>query len=208
MLKREQVADATPPNLPEAVSRETLERLKAYVILVQKWTKSINLVARADRDAIWARHILDSARLVPLIPKGAVSGIDLGSGAGFPGLILSLLLDMPFDLVEVDQRKAAFLQEAQRVTGASVKVHCARIEEVCIPRTSLITARALAPLEILLAYTSRLLLPSGTALFPKGAQVRQEIIQAERHWRMQIVQYVNPKQPDSAILSITNLVHV
>jgi 16S rRNA (guanine527-N7)-methyltransferase len=198
---------------PTGVSHETFERLKLYVGLVQKWTKSINLVSKRDHDLIWPRHVLDSLRLLPLIPKGISGGVDLGSGAGFPGLILALATGIPFDLVESDRRKAAFLVEAQRVTGAPVKVHCARIEDLRLPLTPLVTARALAPLATLLAYAQRLLAPGGVALFLKGAQAAQEIAEAERYsrmqnWHMQIDRFDDPHYPKSAILAVTGLTHV
>jgi len=191
----------------ENVSRETLEQLDAYVGLIQKWTKSISLISKGDYEIIWSRHVLDSLRLMPLIPQDATRGIDLGSGAGFPGIILALVTGLPFDLIEADQRKAAFLIEAQRVTGAPVQIHCARIEDLRLPPGALVTARALAPLTTLLAYAHPLLLPEGVALFPKGARATQEIAEARRHWRMRVNRFDDPQQPESTILAITDLTH-
>ncbi len=199
--------DDTPAKPPEHVSREAFEQLKTYVALVQKWTKSINLVSQGDQDPVWSRHVLDSLRLLPLMPKGAARGVDLGSGAGFPGLVLALASGIPFDLIEADQRKAAFLVEAQRVTQAPVTIHCARIEDLRLPPAPLVTARALAPLAALLALAHPLLLPGGTALFPKGARSGQEIADAERQWRMQVNRFEDPQHPGSTILAITNLAH-
>ena len=190
-----------------SVSRETLDRLEGYVALVQRWTQSINLVSQGDRDVIWTRHVLDSLRLLPLIPPGTASGTDLGSGAGFPGLVLSLASGIPFHLVEADRRKAAFLVEARRVTGAPVEIHCARIETVSLPRAPLVTARALAPLSSLLAYADRLLLPGGTALFPKGARADKEIAAARQDWTMQVTRIDDSRHPASTILAITGLTH-
>ena len=197
---------APDPPLDE-LSPELLDRLNTYVALVQRWTKSINLVSKGDHELIWPRHVLDSLRLIPFIPRDARRGIDLGSGAGFPGLVLALVTGMPFDLVEADRRKAAFLIEAQRVTGAPAQIHDSRIEDLCLPPAPLVTARALAPLTTLLAYAHRLLEPGGTALFPKGARVVQEIADAERHWRMQVNRFEDPQHPGSIILAITNLDH-
>lgn len=195
------------PTNPPGVSRETFERLSAYCSLAQKWNRSINLVSRGDHEIIWSRHVLDSLRLLPLIPNDAAHGIDLGSGAGFPGLVLALASGIPFDLIESDRRKAAFLVEAQCVTGAPVQVHCARIEDVRLPLAPLVTARALAPLTVLLAYAHRLLLPGGTALFPKGARAAQEIAAAERHWRMHVNRFDDAQHPGSTILAISGLAH-
>ena len=182
-----------------------LDRLECYVALVGKWTRSINLVSERDRGFVWPRHVADSLRLLPLIPKGAGRGVDLGSGAGFPGLVVALAAGIPFDLVEADHRKAAFLREAQRATGAPVVVHCSRIEELALPPAPLLTARALAPLPALLEHASRFLSPGGTALFPKGARVEAELDQARRQWRMQARRADDPGRPGSTVLVITGL---
>ncbi len=198
------LADATLHPTPPGVSRETLERLQAYAALLEKWTAAINLVGAADRGQIWSRHILDSLRLLPLIPAGTARGIDLGSGAGLPGLVLAIATGIPFDLIESDRRKAAFLQEAARIAAAPVKVHCTRIEAVPLPPAPLVTARALARLDALLALAAPLLAPDGTALFPKGARAGEELEQARRTWRMEVMRYTDPGQPGT-ILSITGL---
>lgn len=196
------------PDIPmDAVPRETAERLQQFAALLQKWTKAINLVSQGDRSHLWPRHIADSLRFVPLIPAGTPRGMDLGSGAGFPGLVVALASGIPFDLVEADSRKAAFLIEAQRVTGAPVQVHCTRIEELSLPRAPLITARALAPLPALLAHAHRLLAPGGTALFAKGARVEEEIAQAEKHWRMSIERSGHEGGSGSTILAVTGIAH-
>lgn len=195
----------TPSPVPDIISRETTERLEQFVDLVQKWTQSINLVSRGDRELLWSRHVLDSLRLLPLIPQGTGRGLDLGSGAGFPGLVLALATGIPFDLVEADLRKAAFLVEAQRVTGAPVHIHCTRIEHLSLPRAPLITARALAPLTRLLEYADRFLAPGGICLFAKGAHADTEVTAAMLHWKMQITRTSDPDCPESTILGITDL---
>lgn len=197
-----------PGQLSKNIPRETIERLERFVGLVEKWTQSINLVSRRDRELIWSRHVLDSLRFLPLIVPNTARGLDLGSGAGFPGLILAMVSGIPFDLVEADRRKAAFLIEAQRVTGAPVQVHCERIERLSLPRVPLITARALAPLAELLAYADRFLDPSGLALFAKGAHVDAEIAVAMQHWRMHISRSCDPGHPDSTVLAITGLTRI
>lgn len=185
------------------VSRETLERLHAYAGLLAKWTATINLVAAADRPHLWSRHVEDSLRLLPLIPPGTARGIDLGSGAGLPGLVLAIATGIPFDLVESDRRKAAFLMEAARITGAPVQVHCCRIEAAALQPAPLVTARALAPLPALLVLAAPLLAPGGTALFPKGARAMEELEQARHTWRMDVAQHGAPGQTGT-ILAITN----
>lgn len=197
---------STAPALP-ALPRGTQDRLEAFVALVEKWTASINLISVGDRRSIWPRHVEDSLRLLPLIPPGAGRAVDLGSGAGFPGLVLALVSGIPFDLIESDRRKAAFLVEAQRVTSAPVQVHCMRIEDATMPRTPLVTARALAPLTALLAFAHARLVPGGTALLPKGLRVDEELAEAHRHWRMRVRRIDDPRRPGSTILAISDLTH-
>lgn len=161
-------------------------RLRSYAALLARWTQRINLVSRGDEGQIWERHVLDSLRLAPLLPAGVGRGIDLGSGAGLPGLVLAVASGVHFDLVESDRRKAAFLQEAQRVTGADVTVHCGRVEQMSLEPARVVTARALAPLETLLGLAAPLLAADGVALFPKGARAEAEIEAARRHWRFDV----------------------
>src|SRR5438309_842097 len=156
-------ASLSAPSLAEDVAG----RLHEYAALLARWTQRISLISRGDEAHIWDRHVQDSLRLVELIPPGTARAIDLGSGAGLPGLVLAVATGIPFDLVEADRRKAAFLLEAQRVTRAPVRVHAARIEQVEINPAPLVTARALAPLPVLLGLAAPLLAPGGVCLFPK-----------------------------------------
>ena len=170
------------PPMPTQPPPDAEDRLKAYINLLATWTRRINLIAPADIPHIRARHVDDSLRLVPLIPPSTTRAIDLGSGAGLPGLILAIATNIPVDLIESDQRKAAFLAEAARVTQAPVTIHRTRIEATQIPPAPLVTARALAPLPALLALATPHLAPGGTILAPKGARAPQEIEAARRHW--------------------------
>lgn len=188
------------------VSRETHARLDAYVMLLQKWTSSINLVSSGDRDALWTRHIQDSLRMVPLLPPEINRAIDLGSGGGLPGLVLAIATGISFDLVEVDRRKAAFLQEAARVTRAPVTVRCQRIEAGGLAKAGLVTARALAPLPRLLGYAHPLLQPGGVCLFPKGADAGQELA-ACTEWHMHVERFPTTAKAGSVVLRITQLAH-
>lgn len=188
------------------VSRETQARLDAYVALLQKWTSTVNLVSSGDREAIWARHVHDSLRLIPLIPAGLDRAIDLGSGGGLPGLVLAIATGIPFDLVEADRRKAAFLQEAARITRAPVTVRCQRIEAGGLAPAGLVTARALAPLSRLLGYAHPLLQSGGVCLFPKGADAEQELAACTAWW-MRVERFPDPADRGSVILRITELAH-
>lgn len=172
-----------------------MERLHAYAALLARWTQRINLVSSADRDVIWTRHVQDSLRLLTLIPPGTQRAIDLGSGAGLPGLVLAIASGVRFELVESDRRKCAFLVEAARLTAAPVGVHAARIEACGLVQASLITARALAPLPGLLELAAPLLAPGGTLLAPKGARAGAEIDAARASWDFELEVADDPAHP-------------
>lgn len=189
-------------SMPKSASHEALERFAALLL---RWNRTVNLIARGDEADLWQRHIKDALQLAPLIPASAERGIDLGSGAGFPGLILALATGIPFDLVEADQRKAAFLREAVRVTSAPVRVHAVRIEAVALPPAPVLTARALAPLPRLLHLAAPKLAPGGIALFPKGADSDAELTAARREWHMRIDRVPSRTAPGAVVLKISEL---
>jgi 16S rRNA (guanine527-N7)-methyltransferase len=164
------------------VSRETLARLERYADLLASWNAAINLVGPATLPDLWRRHMLDSAQLLPLLPPARpVSGpggrvlADLGSGAGFPGLVLAICGAGEVHLIESDLKKATFLRQAARETGTYVTVHATRIERVGGLKADVVTARALAPLARLVAYARPLLTPGGQCLFLKGRGVESEL---------------------------------
>ena len=165
-----------------AIPAEAETRLRTYATLLLRWTQRINLISRNDQAHVWERHVLDSLRLIPFLPPGTDRAIDLGSGAGLPGLVLAIATGIRFDLVESDRRKAAFLTEAASVTQAPVTIHCARIESLALPPAPVVTARALAPLPALIALAAPLVAPGGMMLFPKGAQIWPELEAARKAW--------------------------
>ena len=187
------------------ISRETINRLEAFVALLLRWNRTVNLVSRRDEGAVWHRHIIDSLQLAPLIRPGHPRAIDLGSGAGFPGLVVALATGIHFDLVEADQRKAAFLREALRVTGAPATIHALRAEAADLPPASLITARALAPLPALLPLAMRFLTPSGECLFSKGADADAELTAASRSWHMLVERLPSRTSRSALILRISEI---
>ncbi|SFD63584.1 16S rRNA (guanine(527)-N(7))-methyltransferase RsmG [Roseivivax sediminis] len=194
------------------VSRETSERLAIYAKLVRKWSPRINLVARSTLPVLESRHIADSAQLFALAPAAA-SWADLGTGAGFPGLVCAILAaeDRPattFTLVESDQRKSAFLRTAIRETGLSVSVVTERAESLAPLASSVLSARALADLSTLLDLTERHLAPSGTALFPKGATWEKEVAEARARWSFSVTAHTSETHPDAVILQIGDVAHV
>jgi 16S rRNA (guanine527-N7)-methyltransferase len=178
-----------------SVSRETLARLVAYADLLAFWNKKINLVGRSTEADVWQRHMLDSAQLFPLIPSGTQTLLDMGSGAGFPGLVLAIMGVPEVHLVESDQRKCAFLREAARISKASVVIHAKRIEDLDDFRVDVVTARALAPIADLLAWSERFLTEKTTCIFPKGQNVEVELTDAHKRWRITVDQ--RPSRTDS-----------
>jgi 16S rRNA (guanine527-N7)-methyltransferase len=173
------------------VSRETEARLDRYVALLLEWQAKTNLVAPSTLPELWTRHIADSLQLLILAPNAKV-WIDLGSGGGFPGIVLASALaeipDAAVHLVERNAKKAAFLREALRVTGARGTVHLADIGDI-VERISgpvdCVTARALAPLHQLIGFAEPLVRKGATALFLKGQDVETELTEATKYWTIQ-----------------------
>ncbi len=194
--------------LPPAadVSRETLDRLRNFLALLKRWNQTINLVAPAPTETLWQRHVLDSLQLLPLLPPGDGPLVDLGSGGGFPGLVLAIASGRPTHLVESDKRKAAFLQQAAGALGlASVGIHPRRIEDAALPPAAVLTARALAPLTALLPHAHRLLAPGGIALFPKGRTAEAELAEATRAWTFGVERFGSRTDPDATILRLSEI---
>ena len=187
------------------VSRETLDRLVCYVELLTAWNIRINLVSRNTMGDVWRRHILDSAQLYPHIPQGTHLLIDLGSGAGLPGLILSILGIAEVHLVESDLRKAVFLREAARVTGAAATVHALRIDRVKPFVAQVVIARALAPVAELLEISERFRSVGTVCLFLKGENVQEELTTAVKQWNMTAHQSPSLSDPSGCILRLENI---
>lgn len=169
-----------PLNLPQSA----LDKLQAYAELLMKWQKSINLVGPDTIPSLWRRHFLDSAQLFPIVPQSVHRLVDMGSGAGFPGLVLAVLGVSDVHLIESDARKCAFLREVARVTGTSVTIHNNRIEKVASLGADMVTARALAPLDKLLTWAAPHLLPEGHCLFLKGRGAEDELTAAAKDWNI------------------------
>jgi 16S rRNA (guanine527-N7)-methyltransferase len=175
-----------------AVSREAVERLQQYVDLLVRWNRSINLVANADPAHVWHRHIADSLQLTRYIDSGETI-IDLGSGGGLPGIPLAITRadKAKVYLVESNHKKAAFLTQAARITGSPAMVIPKRIEQIdldALPSPpQVVTARALAPLTLLLEYASPILAQGARAVFLKGQDVESELTEAAKSWRIDAV---------------------
>ncbi len=190
------------------VPAESVERLRTYAALLLRWNARINLIGRGSEADVWQRHVLDSAQLAPLLPDPPGALADLGAGAGFPGLVLALTTGWHVHLVESDQRKAAFLREAVRVTGANAEVHAVRAESLTLPPLPVVTARALAPLTDLLALAAPLLAPGGVCLFPKGRAAEDELTAAAREWHMRVERFPSRTSPEATLLRISEISRV
>ncbi|HEX3501624.1 MAG TPA: 16S rRNA (guanine(527)-N(7))-methyltransferase RsmG [Stellaceae bacterium] len=184
------------------VSRETLARLEAYVELLSAWNRRINLVGPRTIGDIWRRHILDSAQLFPLIPAKARVLLDVGSGAGLPGLILAILGVREVHLVEADQRKCVFLREAARITQSSVQIHPQRLEKCPRFGADVITARAFAPLADLLDQVERFAGAHTILLFLKGKTVGEELTEARKAWNMRATPHPSVSDPSGTVLRL------
>ncbi|MCX7309216.1 MAG: 16S rRNA (guanine(527)-N(7))-methyltransferase RsmG [Afipia sp.] len=170
------------------VSRETAERLDRFVALLAEWQAKTNLIASSELPKIWTRHVADSLQLLRLAPS-AKRWLDFGSGGGFPGVVLACALadkeNARIDLVERNARKAAFLREALRITKSPGAVHPTSIEDY-VDRSNApadcVTARAVAPLHLLIGFVEPFLKDGAKALFPKGQDVEAELTDATKYW--------------------------
>jgi 16S rRNA (guanine527-N7)-methyltransferase len=187
------------------VSRETADQLEVLASTLERWQKAINLVSRTTLGDVWRRHVLDSAQLKPLIPEAAKTLTDLGSGAGFPGLVVAALrADLEVTLIESDARKAAFLGEAARRMRLEKppKIVIGRIEAVPPAPADVITARALAPLGQLLAWGERHRTDTAICLFHKGKGWQAEVTEAMKDWDIPHQAFNSVTDLDAVILRI------
>jgi 16S rRNA (guanine527-N7)-methyltransferase len=188
------------------VSRETRDQLEALVHTLGRWQKAINLIGKATLEDIWVRHVLDSAQLIPLIPKGAQVLADLGSGGGFPGLVLAALRpELEVTLIESDVRKGAFLAEAGRRMSLKKqpKVVISRIETAPPTKADIVTARALAPLSQLLAWAAPHKGDTAICLFHKGKGWQAEVTEAKRDWDFEAQPFSSVTDRESVLLRIS-----
>jgi 16S rRNA (guanine527-N7)-methyltransferase len=194
------------------VSRETSERLQRYADLLGKWQRRINLVSAATLGDLWRRHMLDSAQLLKLLPPETSSLADIGSGAGFPGLVLAILGVRQVHLIESDARKCTFLAEAARAAGLDAGrgpvIHQTRAEEIEALRVDVVTARACAPLPKLLGYAAPMLRAESVCLFLKGSGIEEELTEAEKQWRMEVERFPSFSDPSGTILRINQVARV
>jgi 16S rRNA (guanine527-N7)-methyltransferase len=203
------------PDLPEGidVSRETTDLLKAFLELVEKWNGKINLVAPSTLAEGWDRHVVDSAQIFRYAEGHGAKWLDIGSGGGFPGIVIAIMArqlapGVHVTMVESDKRKCVFLREACRELNISAKVICDRVENLAPFGASILSARAMASLDQLLTHVSRHLAKDGVALLPKGRNTGQELADAHRNWAFQSESHESLTDPAASIVKIWGLRHV
>lgn len=192
------------------VSRETYAELQAFMELVQKWTLRINLISKSSVPYIWDRHIVDSVQLYHLAPEHFWRWIDIGSGGGFPGIVMAILgkaaqPNATFTLIESDQRKATFLRTAARELSLPVTVIADRIENVAPQEADVVSARALTALSTLLPLIARHMNPDGIALLHKGQRYQAEIAEARQSWSFDLEEHPSMTDPDARLLTVKRI---
>ncbi|OYX20016.1 MAG: 16S rRNA (guanine(527)-N(7))-methyltransferase RsmG [Rhodobacterales bacterium 32-66-9] len=203
--------EAADPSVADmSVSRETFAALQKLEHLVRRWTEAVSLVSKASLSDLWARHIVDSAQLFTFCPQEARRWLDIGSGGGFPGIVVAVLAreklpGLRVTLVESDLRKATFLRQAAQALGLDVAVRSSRIESLAPETADVVSARALAALPELLGYAQRHLKESGVALFPKGARFAEELAEARKSWTFDVDIQPSLSEPEAAILVIRKI---
>lgn len=193
-----------------SVSRETLERLKAYEVSLHEWQKKFNLVSNASLEDAWNRHFLDSMQLFNFIPKTARTLCDFGSGAGFPGMVLAIMAKektpyLKVSLIESIRKKTLYLNEVNKITEANAVIINDRIENIPPQSFDVITSRAMASLKDLLNYTKKFFGKNTVCIFPKGKSYAEEIAEAEKFWKFDCKIVPSEMSREGVILIITNL---
>ena len=192
------------------VSRETIARLKVYEESLKDWQTKMNLVSSSSLGNAWQRHFEDSVQLLDLLPSGARTLYDFGTGAGFPGMVLAIMAqeqlpELKVTLVESTAKKTLYLKHVAELTGAKVTIINDRIENLKPAKVDVITSRALASLDKLLNYSKPLCRPDTVLIFPKGQSHQAEIAEAKKNWSFDIEIYASRSSNEGAILLITNL---
>jgi 16S rRNA (guanine527-N7)-methyltransferase len=188
------------------VSRETLIRLEVYAEMLRDWQTRMNLVSNSSLDDLWRRHFLDSAQLFRLLSPEPTPLFDLGSGAGFPGLVLAIMGVPDVTLIESSTKKCSFLREVAKETGTKVTIFADRTEQFYGPYPArTIVARALAPLEKLIPLAQPLLARGGEYLFMKGAKADEELTVASKKWHIEVERIRSLSDDQATILRITQL---
>ncbi len=192
------------------VSRETSERLARFAELLKRWNRRVNLVSKDSLKDIWRRHIADSAQLRDVIPRYDGALVDVGSGAGFPGMVLAIMGLANIHLVESSARKCTFLRESARITGGAAAIHNIRLGTDAglltkLPKASIVTARAVSPLANLLDIVYPIVYDRTCCVFHKGARVDDELKAAREIWKFEIERLPNRLDPSGVILKLRHV---
>lgn len=188
------------------VSRETLDKLQAYADLLEKWQRRINLVSKSTLPDLWVRHMIDSAQIFPHLPKDCKNLVDIGCGAGFPGMVLAIMGIEDVHMVDSDARKMAFVREVSRITATPVTIYNCRIDDMNVTeKFDVVTSRALAPLEKLLGFSDMLMKPEGRSIYLKGRKSEEEIIEAQKSWNFEFQSEVSLSDPEGQLLIIERM---
>lgn len=192
------------------VSRETCERLQLFAKLLKRWNTRINLVSRDSMDDLWLRHMADSAQLRDVIPEYDGALVDVGSGAGFPGMVLAIMGLPNVHLVESNARKCDFLREAARLTGCAATIHNIRLGEKSepirmLPKAGIVTARAVSSLTTLLDIVYPIMYDRTCCIFHKGSRVDDELKAARDKWRFGLERIPSKSNPSGAIVKLRNI---
>lgn len=195
------------------VSRETMERLEKFEQVLLKWNPRINLVSKNSLPHLWPRHIADSIQVYDCVDKIDETWLDIGSGGGFPGIVVAILAaerspQTKVTLIESDQRKSVFLRTAARECGVSISVLTKRIEQVEPIGAQIMSARAVADLDTLLGFSERHLAEDGVALFPKGESWQKEVDAAKKKWRFDVESITSLTETEAVILKIKGITRV
>lgn len=195
------------------VSRETIDKLQSYERLLKHWTQAINLISKSTETEIWPRHFLDSAQFWNLRPENCEYWLDLGTGGGFPGLVVAVIAseldpEMRFGFVESDARKASFLLKAGHELGIKPKIHIARAESLEPQSASVVSVRAMAPVQKLLGYARRHMAEGGLSLFAKGENHETELTEAQKYWKFDVQKVPSITDASGTILKIKGITRV
>ena len=199
-----------PETFKAGVSRETLEMFNEYLALLKKWNPRINLVAKGEINHLWERHLIDSAQIFQTVDQPVRTWLDLGSGGGFPGIVCAILAhqaghDCHFELVESDKRKAIFLEQVSRALSLPVTVLAMRIETLNPSGHDVISARALAALDVLLQWAYPHATQTTQMLFLKGRNAESELTSAARSWHMKAQRIPSQTSSDGVVLKLTEV---
>jgi len=187
------------------ISRETFQALELYEAMLREWNQKFNLIGNSTLPEIWTRHFLDSAQIMSYIPEETQSLADMGSGAGFPGIVLSILGVPEVHLIESVGKKAVFLYEIVKALDLNVAVHQGRVEDMHNFKADIITARALKPLPELIKLANPLMHKGSFGIFLKGKNVLEELTESAQSWTFDFAKSPSISDPSGSVLIIKNL---